>query len=276
MNELITINANEEILTKDGGIILNKMDGTTVVITNKEQAKHLATAKYICGLQNVTDIAISYELASLTEKMAADFGFTSVNALIQANFNSIEPTKVSRYRRVGKMFIQRYFNENGGYSYGLRAPLPEGVSLTNLTEILPLLGVKDWSKLDDFTEDEISDCVNAFCELYIIPADGETDGKLHLLAPTKRLREEKAKLLATDKLSAKKEAKKDDKKFETETVETETKLTVSETMRSYLDALTEYFNGNTKALKAIASLIETVNANIETEKASVETENENK
>ena len=273
MNDIITFEDRKALLNADGSINLVNADGQPVVITDKTKALALANIKFACAMAKGLDKALCYEMAQLTEKMASDFGFASLTQLVKYNFPDVQESNISRNRRVGKMFTQKAFNENGTVSYIWRTPIPDGATVTNLGEVLPLLGIKDWAKLDDFTEEEISETVNNFVDMYLTVHDGENDSKLHLLAPLTKLREEKKALLPDTGKKSKKPEKKPENTPENKPEESAPTLTINEQAKAHIDALQEYFKGNTSALKHLASLLNFVAKEIEVEQAQAQAQN---
>lgn len=253
----ISTATNSGLLDGNGNYTLRGLDGSKKLITNKAMSETLATLEMLQSLKGGVDKGACYELAHLTEKGASDFGFTSVSAMVQSAFSNLDPSTIGRYRRIGKVFVQKYISEDGKVGYSYREPIPEETSITNLGQILSLLAVsKDkWAQLDSWTEEEIDSVVSDFVNAYIMPVDGAEDGKIHLLASNKRLREEISALMPSKSKSKSKEQEQEQEQETTEQEqEQDTSAEPNEIAREHIDSLCAYFVGNDKALKLLASL----------------------
>lgn len=255
MNELIVMQNNGN-LTENGGYLALNSKGEKVEITNKEQASHLDVLDYLNAIKGLSDKALCYELSRLSEKTASDFGFTSVAQLVQLQYSNLDANTISRYRRIGKLFIYRIFNENGTLTYGYREPIPESASITNLGEVLSLFNIskEKWASMDSWTDEEISDLINNFAEMYLIPKDNENDSKLHLCGTLKNLREEKAKILPPKEKKNSKKSEGTPKPENTPKPEEAEQRTPTDEAKTAIDTLSAYFAGNDKALKKLAEL----------------------
>ena len=256
MNDLIIMN-NNGTLTENGGFIATLANGEKVEITNKEQAQHLDIIAYLNAIKGTSDKALCYEISRLTEKTASDFGFSSLSQLLQLQFPNLDNNTISRYRRIGKLFVYRLFNEDGKVTYGYREPIPESTSITNLGQVLSLFNIskEKWASLDSWTEEEIAELIDNFADMYLIPKDDENDAKIHLTAPNKSLREEIAKILPP---KTKKDNKKPEENTQTATQtapEVDKEADPTEEAKQCIDTLMVYFEGNEKALKKLAELV---------------------
>lgn len=242
-------------MSKDGEII-NKEIFTPSVVEAYENID------YLRSLKDVSEKGTAIEISLLDDETLKKEGFKGgvMDFITQVFGKSLAINTAQKYRKIGLVFGNKTVDENGKIKYSWLAPIPDDVSVTNLTQIIALLNLpRDYMNLSKAEIDKIRD---TFVKTYIIT------GKLHLDATNDILRKELHDLKKDENVvpTTAEEISGD----ETTTSETETEnenanaeeideRTEDERKRDvaieYIDYLKIYFKGDKNALKAIATLV---------------------
>ena len=247
-NGIITRSFSVQRKNKDGEIV-TKTIFTPALVDSYERMT------YLKSLKEVSEKGLCIEISDLNDEMLKKEGFKGgVTEYIKEVFGtSLASNTALKYRKVGLIFGEKVTDENGKITYRWKSPIDSDVSVTNLSQILGLLGLpRDFAKLSD---KEIEKIFNEFIQAYII------SGKLHLSATNAILREEIADLQTT---IIKANATEITENTDTENTDTDTENTDTDTENSEetakqnaisaVDALKIYFKGNKEATKALAVL----------------------
>ena len=244
--------------TKDGEIV-NKEIFTPAVVEAYENID------YLRSLKDVSEKGLVVEIGLLDDEMLKKEGFKGgvMDFIGQVFGSSLAINTVQKYRKIGKVFGIKTVDENGKIKYGWKEPIPNDVSVTNLTQIIGLLNLpKDYTTL---SEAEIDKIFKAFVVNYVIT------NKIHLDATNAILRDDiKALKEAVNDIETTAEEIKDGE-AENSTTEAENSTTEAETAEEMdeetakrnnaieaLDYLKLYFKGDKTALKAIATLVKII------------------
>lgn len=243
--------------TKDGEIV-NKEIFTPAVVEAYENID------YLRSLKDVSEKGLVVEIGLLDDEMLKKEGFKGgvMDFIGQVFGSSLALNTVQKYRKIGKVFGLKTVDENGKIKYGWKEPIPNDVSVTNLTQIIGLLNLpKDYTTL---SEAEIDKIFKAFVVNYVVT------NKIHLDATNSILRDDiKALKETVDDIETTAEEIKDgetaeeNKTAETaEAAETAEEMDEETTKRNNaieaLDYLKVYFKGDKTALKAIATLVKII------------------
>ena len=240
-NGIITRSFSVQRKNKDGEIV-TKTIFTPALVDSYERMT------YLKSLKEVSEKGLCIEISDLNDEMLKKEGFKGgVTEYIKEVFgSSLASNTALKYRKVGLIFGEKVTDENGKITYRWKSPIDSDVSVTNLSQILGLLGLpRDFAKLSD---KEIEKIFNEFIQAYII------SGKLHLSATNAILREEIADLQTT---IIKANATEITENTDTENTDTDTENseeTAKQNAISAVDALKIYFKGNKEATKALAVL----------------------
>ena len=250
-NGVVTRSFTVQRKNKDGEIV-TKTIFTPALVDSYERMT------YLKSLKDVSEKGLCIEISLLNDEMLKKEGFKGgVSEYIKEVFgSSLADNTVLKYRKVGMIFGEKTETEDGKIRYQWKAPLDSDISVTNLTQILGLLGLpRDFAKL---TDKEIEKIFSGFVNRYIITGD------LHLSATNKILREEIAALQSTI-LKATATEITDGENTEGENTDTDntdgentdgenTEETARANAVSAIDTLKIYFKGNKDATKALATL----------------------
>ena len=247
-NGIITRSFSVQRKNKDGEIV-TKTIYTPALVDSYERMT------YLKSLKEVSEKGLCIEISDLNDEMLKKEGFKGgVTEYIKEVFgSSLASNTALKYRKVGLIFGEKVTDENGAITYRWKAPIDSDVTVTNLSQILGLLGLpRDFAKLSD---KEIEKIFNDFVQTYVM------SGRLHLSATNSILREEIADLQTTIlKATATEVTDNDTENTDTENTDTEntdtenTEETAKQNAVSAVDTLKIYFKGNKEATKALAVL----------------------
>ena len=247
-NGIITRSFSVQRKNKDGEIV-TKTIYTPALVDSYERMTFLKS------LKEVSEKGLCIEISDLNDEMLKKEGFKGgVTEYIKEVFgSSLASNTALKYRKVGLIFGEKITDDDGKITYRWKAPIDSDVSVTNLSQILGLLGLpRDFAKLSD---KEIEKIFNDFVQTYVM------SGRLHLSATNAILREEIADLQTTI-LKATATEITDTENGDTENGDTEngdtdtenSEETAKQNAVSAVDTLKIYFKGNKEATKALAVL----------------------
>lgn len=248
-NGIITRSFSVQRKNKDGEIV-TKTIYTPALVDSYERMT------YLKSLKEVSEKGLCIEISDLNDEMLKKEGFKGgVTEYIKEVFgSSLASNTALKYRKVGLIFGEKVTDENGAITYRWKAPIDSDVTVTNLSQILGLLGLpRDFAKLSD---KEIEKIFNDFVQTYVM------SGRLHLSATNSILREEIAdlqttilKATATEVTDNENTENGDTENTDNESTDTEnTEETAKQNAVSAVDTLKIYFKGNKEATKALAVL----------------------
>lgn len=241
--------------SKDGEII-NKEIFTPSVVEAYENID------YLRSLKDVSEKGTAIEISLLDDETLKKEGFKGgvMDFITQVFGKSLAINTAQKYRKIGLVFGNKTVDENGKIKYSWLAPIPDDVSVTNLTQIIALLNLpRDYMNLSKAEIDKIRD---TFVKTYIIT------GKLHLDATNEILRKDLKNLKKDENViettaeeitgdeNGTSEAENENENGTSEELDERTE---DERKRDvaieYIDYLKIYFKGDKNALKAIATLV---------------------
>ena len=235
-NGVVTRSFTVQRKNKDGEIV-TKTIYTPALVDSFERMS------YLKSLKEVSEKGLCIEISALNDEMLKKEGFKGgVTEYIKEAFgSSLASNTALKYRKVGLIFGEKIETEDGKIRYQWKSPIDSDVSVTNLTQILGLLGLpRDFAKLSD---KEIERIFNDFIQTYVV------SGRLHLSATNAILREEIADLQSTI-LKATATEITDGENTDGENTEE----TARQNAVSAIDTLKIFFKGNKEATKALATL----------------------
>ena len=162
----------KEFTTNDDGmtaITVRNSDGSLAEKFEKIDDESMNSTKALEKLRlanGVVSLAVCY-YASTLDTVAENTGFRSIGDYVSANLDGYKPVTVNQYARVGKYYLEK--DSNGDIVF--KREWLKGVSITNLVQSLALLKACD-NDIDKFYNEYIA------------------SGKLHLLKPLTKLKEE--------------------------------------------------------------------------------------
>lgn len=248
-NGIITRSFSVQRKTKDGEIV-TKTIYTPALVDSYERMTFLKS------LKEVSEKGLCIEISDLNDEMLKKEGFKGgVTEYIKEVFgSSLASNTALKYRKVGLIFGEKVIDDDGKITYRWKSPIDSDVSVTNLTQILGLLGLpRDFAKLSD---KEIEKIFNEFVQAYVM------SGKLHLSATNAILREEIndlqttiIKAMATEITDTENgDTNTDTENGDTDTDTENNEETAKQNAVSAVDTLKIYFKGNKEATKALAVL----------------------
>lgn len=216
-------------------------------ITSTELKRSYVTTASLLASAEISNMALVCELGKVTKKVAEKDGFKSVMDYLRNAFGSrLDTNTLSRYYRVGRIFASRT-------EIGWKNGISNGVSITNLGQVLALIDIK-WTDLDSMSETDINVIYDKFVADYI---DTEL---IHLNALNKVLRDEIKDIKNPAIISATAEEVTTEPSTDTDT-DTDTQpspvkvVDTADKAREALDTLYTYFRGNDRALEALALVL---------------------
>lgn len=240
--------------SKDGEII-NKEIFTPSVVEAYENID------YLRSLKDVSEKGTAIEISLLDDETLKKEGFKGgvMDFITQVFGKSLAINTAQKYRKIGLVFGNKTVDENGKIKYSWLAPIPDDVSVTNLTQIIALLNLpRDYMNL---SKSEIEKIRDTFVKTYIIT------GKLHLDATNEILRKDLKNLkkdenvieTTAEEITGDENGNTAETEPENATTEELDERTEDERKRDvaieYIDYLKIYFKGDKNALKAIATLV---------------------
>ena len=211
---------------------------------------------YLTQVSDESRKALCIELSLITEEAIKKAGIKGGFAgFITKCFGAkLDSNTAGRYRRIGKVFGTKSITETDGTvrtSYVWKSPISADVSVTNLGQVLGLVGLpKDYDKLSD---DEICELYDKFVSTYIVSGALSLDCSLKELR--KAIRELSDMVTATAEEVENGETENGEN-GEPENGEPENGETNEESATLALDTLALYFKGNEKALALLTELSE--------------------
>ena len=247
---LSVIPDEEEIATT--AITIGEKDLQSVVLK-----KTYVTADTLRKFSEVSIQAMICELHSLTKEIAKADGFT-VNGFIKSAFPQYDANTITNYYRVARIF-------GNPHTHIWKNPIPQGVSVTNLRQVLSLINT---DKIDEASEKDLDARLSDFVKKYI------TTGKIHLLGSNKDLREEISAIKNPNKADIQGKATEvkegegtgEEAQAEVEVTPEVAQQEEAQKARDAVNTLYAYFRDNEAVLEALAVVL----ASIPSEEAQAE------
>lgn len=247
-NGVITRSFTVQRRNKDGEIV-TKTIFTPALVDSYERMS------YLKSLKEVSEKGLCIEIGDLDDEMLKKEGFKGgVTEYIKEVFGtSLASNTALKYRKVGMVFGEKITDDEGKITYRWKSPIDSDVSVTNLTQIIGLLGLpRDFAKLSD---KEVEKIFADFVQTYVM------SGKLHLSATNAILRDEIKDLQSTilkataEEITDEQEQEQEQEQAQDEEVTEEQEQEQAKANAvSAIDTLKIYFKGNKDATKALATL----------------------